>query len=163
MGTHIDLTGRKFGRWTVVAFAGRRGNIPTGQSLWECECECGQKKTVLYSSLMSGRSNSCGCIRKEGLRARATHGKSKSSEYAIWSAIKTRCLNVKHPSYARYGGKGITIDPRWLGKEGFDRFFADLGPRKNARMIIERKDMTKGYSKENCRWATRAEAALTKY
>jgi hypothetical protein len=69
----IDITGRKFWRLTVL----RRHNKPsTGQqhALWECSCECGTKSHVVASnSLRSGRTKSCGCIRREICRLMKTH------------------------------------------------------------------------------------------
>src|SRR5271157_1933502 len=48
-----DLTGRKFGRWTVVEFD--RGK-------WLCRCQCGVLRGVKAYSLRSGESVSCGCF-----------------------------------------------------------------------------------------------------
>lgn len=58
-----DLTGQKFGKWSVIAYAGKIGN--SGVSQWECLCECGIQKNVSYSSLTDGRSKSCGCGRPQ--------------------------------------------------------------------------------------------------
>lgn len=62
----IDLTGHTVGRWTVLAAA---ADIITGDGqkrrAWSCECSCGTRKPVLESSLQSGKSQSCGCLRRE--------------------------------------------------------------------------------------------------
>lgn len=59
-----DLTGQKFGRWTVLGPSGKAKNM----TLWNCQCSCGRKKpNVLYSSLTQGTSLSCGCLRSEEL------------------------------------------------------------------------------------------------
>jgi hypothetical protein len=50
-----DLSGTKYGRWTVVRY--------DGSEKWECKCECGTVKTILRSSLIRGRSKSCGCYK----------------------------------------------------------------------------------------------------
>ena len=64
----IDLTGERFGRWTVRAVA---ADIITGDGqkrrAWSCECSCGTTKPVLESSLQQGKSRSCGCLRREVL------------------------------------------------------------------------------------------------
>jgi hypothetical protein len=63
-----DLTGQRFGRLVVTAWAGRRHEC--GASMWICRCDCGKCTTVLGRSLQNKRTQSCGCLRKEKLRAR---------------------------------------------------------------------------------------------
>lgn len=59
MGKFQDLTGRTFGRWTVKR---REKNDVNGKSVFLCACECGTEKNVSASSLLSGKSKSCGCL-----------------------------------------------------------------------------------------------------
>jgi hypothetical protein len=43
--------------------------------------------------------------------------------------MKQRCLNPRNKNYKHYGARGIAIDERWLGKDGFANFLSDMGPR----------------------------------
>jgi hypothetical protein len=65
MGKFIDLTGRKFGKLTVLEYYGKdsRGK----NNLWLCECSCSGSilPTVSISNLMSGHTRSCGCLQIE--------------------------------------------------------------------------------------------------
>lgn len=63
MPTLIDLTGMRFGKWTVVSPAPRK----SGHTMWHCRCECGNERDVSGVALKSGRTVSCGCIRSPDL------------------------------------------------------------------------------------------------
>lgn len=54
----IDITGKTFGKWTVLYKTDKRNT--GGVIYWHCKCECGKEKDVLGTSLRSGRSLSCG-------------------------------------------------------------------------------------------------------
>jgi hypothetical protein len=122
-----------------------------------CRCSCGTWKTVLLSNLSSGKTVSCGCFRRDWASDNSrTHGRSKTPEHGIWLGIKRRCLDPTNPAYDRYGGRGITICERWLQ---FENFYADMGPRPEPSLSIDRVKNDLGYSPDNCIWATRKEQA----
>lgn len=62
MKKSIDLTGQHFGRLTVLRRAGRNSS---GNSKWECRCECGKTIVVVDSNLKRGTTRSCGCYQAE--------------------------------------------------------------------------------------------------
>jgi len=82
---------------------------------------------------------------------------SRSKVYAVWSAMKDRCRNPNSADYADYGGRGINYDQAW---EEFESFYADMGEPNG--LEIERLDNNSGYSKSNCKWATRKEQCNNK-
>lgn len=95
--------------------------------------------------------------RRIGSLSKTRHGGSKTREYSSWRNMLGRCYNEKHQSYESYGGRGITVDLRWLGREGFENFLKDMGRRPGPGYSIERKKNNEGYSRSNCVWATKTE------
>lgn len=60
MGKVIELTGQKFGKWTVLK---RAENDKENHAQWLCRCDCGTERVVLGKTLRNGKSTSCGCAR----------------------------------------------------------------------------------------------------
>lgn len=74
------------------------------------------------------------------------------SEYNTLLTIRQRCLNPANKQYPNYGGRGITVCQRWVGKGSFDNFISDLGPKPSKKHQIDRINNDLGYSPDNCRW-----------
>lgn len=70
-----------------------------------------------------------------------------------------RCMNPKNVGYANYGGRGITVDPRWFH---FRNFAEDMGIRPDPALTIERRNNDKGYSRDNCIWDTRSNQCVNR-
>tara|TARA_R110000796_G_scaffold137299_1_gene253373 strand:+ start:172 stop:933 length:762 start_codon:yes stop_codon:yes gene_type:complete len=122
---------------------------------WLCECSCGSEVNTDLSRLRSGVTSQCkGCGVKSSAKTRTKHGMTKTKEYRTWVHLKDRCINPNSSSRKHYLDKGITFCDEWLI---FDNFFYDMGLSPTAEHSIDRIDNTKGYSKDNCRWATKLE------
>jgi hypothetical protein len=76
-----DLTGRVFGRLTVMSKAGIG---PGRQGMWVCACSCGETCAVAHNNLMSGNSSSCGCFRREQLIANAKVKDITGQRFGMW-------------------------------------------------------------------------------
>lgn len=76
---------------------------------------------------------------------------SGSRPYRIWQGLKNRIYREKNGDYPRYGGRGLTMDPRWLTFEGF---WKDMGATYFEKATIDRVDNEVGYWPGNCRWVT---------
>lgn len=115
-------------------------------------CICGNLFKTRRASVRSGHTKSCGCLRDSSTSERfRTHGRSRTSEFYTWQALIQRCTNVNDSGWKHYGGRGITVCSEWLNS--FETFLSDMGPRPPG-LSLDRIDNDKGYSKDNCRWAT---------
>lgn len=152
-----NLTGKRFGRLVVTSQAEKhRDKNGDARVMWHCVCDCGSTSIIIGGSLVSGNTTSCGCFIRE---KRTTHRLTGSSIYRTYNAMLQRCCNPNNESYKNYGWRGITVCERWI--QSFENFYEDMGESPEGKSL-DRINNEKGYSKENCRWATITEQALNR-
>lgn len=157
--------GEKLGRLTIESkfFDGQ-----IRKTMAECKCDCGNIVKCRLTSIVQGKTVSCGCYKAEKARERTIcrnykHGNGNNNYrlFRIWSAMKTRCYNVNCKSYVDYGGRGIKICDEWLNDfAAFEKWSLDNGYTES--LSIDRINVNGDYESSNCRWATYEEQAANR-
>lgn len=130
-----DISNKRFGRLVAVRSRSR-------PLRWLCKCDCGKMKIVPLPYLISGHTKSCGCLSFELYGETHKHGhrrnRKPSPTYKTYQNMIGRCEYPTFGNYPRYGGRGITVCPRW--REDFSNFLIDMGERPNIKTDIHRKN-----------------------
>ena len=150
-----NLTGKKFGRLTVVEYAGTNKH---NQSMWKCRCDCGSERIVAGRHLVSGHTISC------GKHARyLQHGQRHTKLYSVWLSMKNRCNNTIAHEYSRYGGRGIKVCGEWQSDfQAFYDYVSKLPHFGEKGYSLDRIDNDGNYEPGNVRWATHKEQSNNK-
>jgi len=154
----VDITNIRFGRLVALRPVGKASSR---NILWLCQCDCGNQSIVSTGDLRRKNRPTKSCDRSDECRAGRNykHGESyfgpnPSPEYRAWRAMHSRCENPNVRNYKDYGGRGITVDPKW---NNFVTFLADVGRRPHPELSLDRINNDKGYFPGNTRWATRSQ------
>lgn len=151
----VNLKGKIFGQLKVIEMIPKT----TRKTYWLCQCSCGNQKEIRSDSLLSGKTISCGCHRKQqaliNLKPNKTHDLSNTRLYKEWQGMKKRCLNKKDKRFSSYGGRGISICKQWLEFENFCEWAMNNGYQEN--LSIDRINNNGNYEPNNCKWSTNKE------
>lgn len=146
--------GRKYNRLTVVE------NLPCekGKALCRFKCECGNYIVARVANVVNGRTKSCGCAALEHAHdMNFRHGRSKERLYYVWAMMRRRCNSPENPAFKNYGARGISVCRAWGNYVVFRRWAYAHGYK--CGLTIDRINVNKGYSPDNCRWVAPAEQA----
>lgn len=144
-----NIINQKFGKLTVLS---RDHSFHSSKhTKWICLCECGKKKSIYRSSLISGATKSCGCQQYKNKKSiNKTHGMSKTRIYQEWTSMKSRCKSYNSNS-KNYYDRGIFVCPEWENDfMSFYKWSIDNG--YDDSLSIDRINNDDNYSPHNCRW-----------
>jgi hypothetical protein len=147
----LNETGKHYGDWKVIRYAGREKS--SFNARWLCQCSCGHRAIVRGSKLRSGESSHC----KTSLHR--TNQVTKYPEYRLYTEARQRCTNPNSTSWHHYGKRGIKFRFKT-----FWQFIAALnGFRPSPRHQIDRfPDNNGNYEVGNVRWALPWQNALNR-
>lgn len=142
-----NLIGQQFSKLTVFEYAGRQKS--NGNSLWKCKCSCGNETIVDSNALKSGRTRSCGCLRRKASSKRildnpAMIASMRSSNSfrdcngnPVQSVIKSSrnksgVIGVSHEEKEDKWIARLMVDGKYVLNARFDCFNMAVSARKNA-------------------------------
>lgn len=149
---YSEEIGKKYNRLTIISVSKKKGK----NAIAKCECECGNIKEIQLGIVKSGNVKSCGCLAYE-IQEEFRNGeyKSHSPLWHTYSGMMFRCNNPNSRNYKDYGGRGIKVCEEWENDFwAFETWSYEHGYIPNNGLSLDRIDVNKGYSPDNCRWTT---------
>lgn len=157
MAKLTNLSGKRYGKLTVqkLLYSKKQNDGKHYSHYYLCRCDCGNEKIVVNSNLLTGNTQSCGCLKKEKPNHKK-HNLSKHKLYRVYKTMINRCYNPKNISFKIYGKRGIAVCKEW--QQDFMIFYnwaINAGYKEG--LSIDRIDVNGNYEPTNCRWATTKE------
>jgi hypothetical protein len=150
-----DLTGRRFGKYTVVGKIQTKSDI-----LWRCLCDCGRFANKSTWRLVNSKYNDCWFCKR--FPDSAEHDK-RHKYYSTWYNMIRRCYNPNDLNYKNYGGRGISVCDEWRNSfAAFYDYVSGLEHFNEPGRTLDRINNDGNYCKNNVRWATMKEQANNK-
>lgn len=159
MRRKTDLEGKRIGRIVVVDYSHINNR---SEAVYNLLCDCGKAYKLNRAEIKKLTGVGCkDCYRKSLPKLSTTHGASYSKLYRKWLSMIQRCCNPNCRIFKFYGAKGVAICDEWRSSfEKFSEWAKSSGYVDG--LTIDRIDVFKGYSPDNCRWATNKEQSLNR-
>ena len=138
----IDETGNKYGRLSVIEYAGHNSDNKT---LWKCKCDCGGTTIVTGKSLRAGLVTSCGCLNSLGEEKINNILQSLNIKFITQKTFKDLYSDKKYPLYFDFYLPDYNLVIEYQGKQHYEQaeYFGNLEERKR------RDQIKRDYCKQN--------------